>query len=115
VDDAWLERLRAEVGELPAARRKRYTEQLALAAGDVATLTADRATGDYFEAALSAGGEPRRVANLVVNVVATLANKRGVAIAEVGIPPQRVAEVAKLIDASKIAASNALPLLEKLL
>src|SRR5206468_6698995 len=62
VDDAWLNELKSQVGEMPAARRKRYVESLGLSEADAATLAGDRATGDYFEKALIAAGGSRRVA-----------------------------------------------------
>jgi aspartyl-tRNA(Asn)/glutamyl-tRNA(Gln) amidotransferase subunit B len=114
VDDAWLMELKAQVGELPTARRKRYVDVLGLSASDAALLTTDRATGDYYEAALAAGANGKRLANLLINTVAQIANKAGKLLTETGISAGRLAEVAKLVDASKISASNALPLLEKL-
>ena len=39
VDDAWLERARAEMGELPAAQRVRLSEQYGLSAYDAGVLT----------------------------------------------------------------------------
>ena len=55
VGDAWLAELKSQVGELPAARRKRYVEALGCRPADAATLGGDRATGDFFEAALGRG------------------------------------------------------------
>ena len=115
VDEAWLEQLRSEIGELPVARRKRYIEALGLAGSDVDVLAGDRAVGDLYEAIMAAGADGRRAANLVVNVLGQLAKREGRNIAALGIAPQRIAEVAKLIDSSKLAAANALPVFEKLL
>jgi aspartyl-tRNA(Asn)/glutamyl-tRNA(Gln) amidotransferase subunit B len=115
VSEAWLTELKAQVGELPAARRQRYARELGLAAADAATLAGDRAIGEYYEAALTDGADPRRVGNLIVNVLAQLANKQARPVYQLGIAPARVAEVAMLIDQNKISASNALPLFEKLL
>jgi aspartyl-tRNA(Asn)/glutamyl-tRNA(Gln) amidotransferase subunit B len=115
VSEAWLTELKAQVGELPAARRQRYARELGLAAADAATLAGDRAIGEYYEAALTDGADPCRVGNLIVNVLAQLANKQARPVYQLGIAPARVAEVAMLIDQNKISASNALPLFEKLL
>src|SRR5262249_13157415 len=51
VSEEWLAELKAQVGELPSARRKRYIEQLGLTAVDAAILASDRPTGDFFDAA----------------------------------------------------------------
>ena len=114
VDDAWLNTLRSEVGELPAARRTRYVEQIGLTPADAATLAGDRGTGDFYEAAVATGADPKRVGNLVINILAQLANKEAKPVYALGIAAARVGEVARLIDSNKISASNAAPLLEKL-
>lgn len=114
VNDAWLAEIKAQVGELPQARKQRYMKVLGLGVQDAVTLTSDRTTGDFYEQALKHGAEAKRVCNLVLNVLAQLSNKQTRAIDQLGISPARVAEVANLIDQSKITASNALPLFEKL-
>src|SRR5205085_9261312 len=61
VSDQWLAELKAQVGEMPGVRRKRYVDVLGLSPADAATLTGDRATGDLYEQAIAAGGEAKRV------------------------------------------------------
>ena len=114
VDAAWLTELKSQVGELPAARRKRYTDAIGLSVADAATLAGDRLTGDFYEAAVAAGGDAKRVGNLVINVLGTLANKAARPVPQLGIRPERVGEVAQLIDSQKMAASNALAVFERL-
>jgi aspartyl-tRNA(Asn)/glutamyl-tRNA(Gln) amidotransferase subunit B len=111
VDDAWLARLKGEVGELPAARRRRYVEAMGLSPADAATLAGDRRTGDLFELALAAGAGAKRAGNLVINVLGTLANEKGVPVHDLGIDPAKLAAVARMMDDNRIAAANALPLL----
>jgi aspartyl-tRNA(Asn)/glutamyl-tRNA(Gln) amidotransferase subunit B len=114
VDEKWLTELKGQVGELPAARRKRYVSALGLNEADANALANDRETGNYYESAVNAGADAKRVANLLINVLAQLANKAARPIYGIGISADRLADVAKLIDGSKIAASNALPLFEKI-
>ncbi|MBA3307424.1 MAG: Asp-tRNA(Asn)/Glu-tRNA(Gln) amidotransferase subunit GatB, partial [Chloroflexi bacterium] len=67
VDRAWLEEIRAELPELPAARRERYTTQLGLSAYDAAVLVADAAATRLFEGTLAA--DPSLPAKKVANWV----------------------------------------------
>jgi aspartyl-tRNA(Asn)/glutamyl-tRNA(Gln) amidotransferase subunit B len=116
VDEAWLAELKSQIGELPAARRKRYVEALGLSAADAATLVGDRQTGDLYEQAIAAGGDAKRVANLILSHGRRIANVRNVPLAAVGIKPIRLAEVANLIAGGKLAPSEPAGLvLEKLL
>jgi aspartyl-tRNA(Asn)/glutamyl-tRNA(Gln) amidotransferase subunit B len=68
ITEAMLERARAALPELPAARAERFERELGLSA-DVAKILAFRSElGDYFEQALAAdGAEPQPLANWVTN------------------------------------------------
>jgi len=114
VDEAWLAELKAQVGELPAARRKRYVEALGLSPTDAAILAGDRATGEFYEAAIAAGGDAKRVSNLILSHGRRLANEKSVALSQIGVSPARFAEVANLIDQNKVSASSAGAIFDKL-
>jgi aspartyl-tRNA(Asn)/glutamyl-tRNA(Gln) amidotransferase subunit B len=116
VGETWLAEIKQSIGELPAARRKRYVEALGLSPADAATLTADHQTGELYEQAISAGGDGRRVANLILSHGRRIANERNVPLGKIGIKPQRLAELANLVAGGKLAASEPAGLvMEKLL
>ena len=106
--------MKAQVGELPAARRKRYVEALGLSPTDAAILAGDRATGEFYEAAIAAGGDAKRVSNLILSHGRRLANEKSVALSQIGVSPARFAEVANLIDQNKVSASSAGAIFDKL-
>jgi aspartyl-tRNA(Asn)/glutamyl-tRNA(Gln) amidotransferase subunit B len=114
VSEPWLAELKQRVGELPAARRRRYVEALGLSPADAGVLAGDRATGDFYEQAIAAGGEPRRVSNLILSHGRRLSNERAVPLHKLGVSAQRFAEIARLIDANKVAASAAGALFDRL-
>ena len=105
VDDAWLSSLKSEIGELPIARRKRYVEALGLKEKDAAILATDRETGDFFEAVL-ASGAPAPRASALMESLRELANDTGTRLTKLGVSPQRIGEIAKLVADNKIAASK---------
>ena len=49
LDPEWVERLRAELPELPDAKRARFVAEYGLRPEDAAVLVAERATAEYFE------------------------------------------------------------------
>jgi len=69
IDEAWLERTRAAMPELPSARQSRYETELELSTQDAASLVADRDTADYFDAVLAAvkPADVKAAAKLVAN------------------------------------------------
>jgi aspartyl-tRNA(Asn)/glutamyl-tRNA(Gln) amidotransferase subunit B len=106
VDETWLSEIKSQIGELPAARRMRYVDALGLAPIDAATLANDRLTGDLYDQTVAAGADPKRAANLLLSHGRRIANERQIPLGRLGIKPQRLAEIAKLIDANKLAAAE---------
>ena len=106
VNDAWLSELKSQIGELPAARRKRYKEKLNLSAVDAATLSADRETGDLYDQIIAAGADPKRAANLLLSHARRISNERNIPLGRLGLRANRLAELAQMIDESKLAASE---------
>ena len=105
VDDAWIAQLKSEIGEMPAVRRKRYIDALGLSPVDAAILSTDRATGDYFEQVLAGGIDPRRASTLM-EALREMANEQNLPATKLGIAPHRLAEIAELVNISKLAASK---------
>jgi len=114
VDDAWLTELKSQVGELPAQRRQRYIDVTKLSLVDATTVAADRKLGDYYDAVVQLGADPKRAANLIINVLAQLANVVKRPVYELGISSERLRDVAHLIDSDKLGASNAAALFDKI-
>ena len=82
IDDDMIAALVESLPELPDAKRGRFMEQYGLGHYDAGLLTANRATADYFEAALAAGGDPKLAANWVAGELSGALNRDGVDIAQ---------------------------------
>jgi aspartyl-tRNA(Asn)/glutamyl-tRNA(Gln) amidotransferase subunit B len=65
IDEAWIERLRQSLPELPKQRRLRFIEQLGLPDEAAAILTASRELADYFEQVCAAFNNPKKVSNFI--------------------------------------------------
>ena len=108
----WLEQIRSQLCELPLQRQTRYVADYGLSDYDAGVLTAERATSDFFEAAVAASGNPKRVCNLLTQVGLKLANERGGDLSSLGIEPGAVAELARMADAGTVSATAAGTILE---
>jgi aspartyl-tRNA(Asn)/glutamyl-tRNA(Gln) amidotransferase subunit B len=94
VDEAWLERVRAQMGELPAATRVRLGQQYGLSAYDVGVLTSQgRAVVAYFEDVARRCGDAKAAANWVTNQVLATLKERKIGIEEFPLTPERLAEL----------------------
>lgn len=121
VSGAWVEEIRGHVVELPIMRRQRYVVQHAVAPKDALGLVEERPVAELFEAAIAAGGSPRRLANLFLGPAAKEANERtaaegkSVLISELPITAKQYAELAKMVDAGDVSATAAVTVYEQLL
>jgi len=105
VDEAWLTELKSQVGELPGARRARYIDALGLNATDAAALAADKSAGDFFEKIVADGVPPKRASTLM-EALREMSNERARKIVDLGIAPDSLAQIGKLIEGGKVAASK---------
>mgnify|MGYP001336673084 CR=1 FL=1 len=75
LDDAWIDRVRGALPELPAAMQARFVEQYGVTAYDADILTGSRALADYFETAARACGQGKLTANWVMGELSAALNK----------------------------------------
>ncbi len=106
---------RAELPELPAAKRHRYAEQLGLSIYDARVLTDERAIAEYFEAALAAGGEAKAVANWVMGDISAHLNAHRLSVSLLPLRPEQLAELVQLIEKGTISGKIAKEILPELL
>lgn len=104
IDDAWIERVRAELPELAEARRQRFIAQYGLPAYGAGVLTGEQALADFFEAAVRAGAPAKAAANWVTVQLLRLLNERQMQIAQAALTPQALAELVSLVESGAINA-----------
>ena len=105
VSDAWLSEIRSRIGELPAARRKRYAQALGLTEVEATILASDRATGDLFDRTLELG-TPTRRATALMETLREMSNDVNRPISHLNVSADQLAELAKLVESGKLAASK---------
>jgi aspartyl-tRNA(Asn)/glutamyl-tRNA(Gln) amidotransferase subunit B len=106
----WVAELRAQLPELPAQRRARYTDDLGLSAYDAGVLTADVALADYFDAVVAAGVDAKKAANWVSGEFSRLLNQHavdGLRADGVALRPDGLAELITAVEAGSVSAANA--------
>ncbi|MGB9920502.1 MAG: Asp-tRNA(Asn)/Glu-tRNA(Gln) amidotransferase subunit GatB [Moorellales bacterium] len=114
IDSAWIDRIRAELPELPAQRRRRFVEQYGLPAYDAGVLTASRAMADYFEACTSLYPQPKTVSNWLMGDFSRLLNASGLEVEQTPVKPEGLAELLKLIDEGTISGKIAKTVFEEM-
>jgi len=106
IDDAWLDRLRGQLPELPAIRRRRFVDELGLSEYDAGVLTEDRGVADYFEATVAAHNVAKSVANWVSNHVLRELKERQITIDDFAVEPKQLAELIQTVERGTINANT---------
>ncbi|MCB2149307.1 MAG: Asp-tRNA(Asn)/Glu-tRNA(Gln) amidotransferase subunit GatB [Deltaproteobacteria bacterium] len=107
IDDGWVDRMRAQMPELPAQRQARYMADYGLSPADARVLTGSRELSDYFEACLAVFDQPKTVANWIMGDLLGLLNTRGVEIENTPVSPENLAGLLELLDADVISGKIA--------
>jgi aspartyl-tRNA(Asn)/glutamyl-tRNA(Gln) amidotransferase subunit B len=114
IDEDWIQTIRANLPELPDARRARYIETLGLTGEDAERLAADRETGDYFEACLQDFPQAKPVANWILGALAAWLNTAGQTIAAAPVAPAALARLLGQIDQGVISGKIAKTVFEEM-
>ena len=115
LDDDWLEKIKAALCELPLAMKQRFIQDYELNDYDAGVLTADRATAEFFDGAVKAGGSAKRAANLVTQFGLKTAHERNCRVNELGVTVEQVAQLAQLVEEGAVSSSAAITIFEKML
>jgi aspartyl-tRNA(Asn)/glutamyl-tRNA(Gln) amidotransferase subunit B len=95
-DGDWIERLRAGLPELPAARRVRLRESLGVSAEDMQQMT-NAGVVDLVGATVEAGAPVGEARNWWLGYLVQEANAREIEAAELAITPEQVARLVALV------------------
>ena len=109
LSDEFIERCRAELPELPDAKRERFEADFGIKRADAEQLAGDPDTAAFFEQAAEglSGKAAQTVANLVVNELAAYLKGAGASLAQSGIVPAQVASLAKLLAEDAVSSNQA--------
>ncbi len=108
IGQALIDEVRAELPELPDAKRQRFAEQYGLSAYDASVLTAGRDMADYFEAVVVASGsEAKLSANWVMGELAGALNREGLDIADSPVSPDMLGGMLRRITDNTISGKIA--------
>ncbi|MFB5191724.1 Asp-tRNA(Asn)/Glu-tRNA(Gln) amidotransferase subunit GatB [Alicyclobacillus fastidiosus] len=107
IDDAWLDRVRTTLPELPLAKRLRYEAQLGLPAYDAGVLTADPLVASYYEQVLATNVDAKAASNWVMSDVLGGLNNEGKSPAECPISPEHLGGLIAEVSSGKISSKQA--------
>ena len=96
LEPEWVERLRAELPELPDAKRSRFVADYGLRPEDAEVLVAERATAEYFER-VADGRDPKLAASWVIGDLFGTLNRSGLGVEQSPVAAERLGALLDLI------------------
>ncbi|MCO4054386.1 MAG: Asp-tRNA(Asn)/Glu-tRNA(Gln) amidotransferase subunit GatB [Bosea sp.] len=110
-DDAFVAALKAELPELPDAKKARLVSHYGLSPYDAAVLVAEREQADFFEA-VAKGRDGKAAANWVINELFGRLNKEGKDVTASPMSPDQLGGIIDLIGEGVISGKIAKDLFE---
>ena len=115
VSEATIAALRPTIPEHPVIWMERAMRERELSFYDAEVLVQDRAISEYFDACVALGASPKAVSNWLVNDVFQILNTRKCSVGEIGLPPDRLVELVRVVEKGEISKQGGRDLLPRLL
>ncbi len=107
LDAEYVDKVRASLPELPAARKERLVDQHGLTGKEAALLAANKSLGDYFETLAGATGDARTSVNWVLGDLSAYLNVSGHEVADCPVQPAALAELLALLKDGTLSGKMA--------
>jgi len=114
LDAALIERLRAELPELPDQKRARFERDYGLSRYDAGVLTADAESADFYEA-VAAGRDPKLAANWVSQDLFGYLDREEIALGDSPVSADRLGALIDLISDDTISGKIAKSVFDKMI
>ncbi|MDQ7784321.1 MAG: Asp-tRNA(Asn)/Glu-tRNA(Gln) amidotransferase subunit GatB [Desulfomonilaceae bacterium] len=107
VEPQLVERIRNELPELPAEKKKRFIEEFGIPAYDAGVLTAAKELAEYFEETVNLFPNPKAVSNWIMTELMRQLKGEEYGIASCLVTPTQLADLLKLIDNGTVSGKIA--------
>jgi aspartyl-tRNA(Asn)/glutamyl-tRNA(Gln) amidotransferase subunit B len=108
VNEAWIDRVKSGLPELPQAKRERYVRESSLTPYDSAMLTQSREMSEFYDSLVfSLGGLHKLAASWVLGEFSAALNRAGLEISRTPVSSKRLAELLRRIADNTISGRSA--------
>jgi aspartyl-tRNA(Asn)/glutamyl-tRNA(Gln) amidotransferase subunit B len=116
VDDAWLARVRASIGELPSQRRKRFETEYGLSPYDANVLVEQgEEVANYFDSVAKATGEFKLASNWIQQDVLRVAKEKKLRLSEFPVAPEGLADLINRVKRKELNTNQCREVLAKMI
>lgn len=113
-DEAYVQRIRETLPELPDQKKARYVKDLGLGAYDAGVIVAEQETTEYFESLIEHVKDAKLASNWMTGELFARLNKAGTDISDSPVSAEKLAGLLALIEDSTVSGSIAKTVLDKM-
>ena len=106
LDDDYIAKVKADMVELPDAKRARFVKELGLTAYDAAVICENKETADFFEKA-ALGHDAKKVANWLMGDFFAMLNEKKVELKDSPVSAENLGKLVELITSNVINGKTA--------
>lgn len=114
IDDAWIERIKAQQPELRDEKLARYKEEFDIPQYDAEIITASKHMADIFEATTAICKKPKKVSNWLMVETMRLLKENDMEPEDIRFSPEHLAKLIELTEGGMINSSVAKEVFEKI-
>lgn len=114
ISDEWVEKVRAELPELPLKRAERFQTEYQLPQYDALILTQERELADYFESAAKKSGQPKAVSNWVMTELLRMLNENKLEVTASPVSSDHLADLVSMIESKEISGKMAKQVIQEM-
>ncbi|GAA3022319.1 Asp-tRNA(Asn)/Glu-tRNA(Gln) amidotransferase subunit GatB [Tetragenococcus solitarius] len=107
IDDAWVEKVKESLPELPKDRRQRYIDDLGLPEYDAKVLTLTKEMSDFFEETIAYGVDAKQASNWLMGDVSAYLNSEKLDLADTKLTASNLAGMIQLVSDGTISSKIA--------
>lgn len=106
LDEAYIERIKADMPELPDAKKSRFVKELGLTAYDAEVICENKETADFFEKAAK-GHDAKKVANWLMGDFFGMLNEKKVELKDSPVSAENLGKLVELVTSNVINGKTA--------
>lgn len=114
LEPEYIEKIKANLPELPEAKKVRYMEEYKLPEYDAGVLTATGITARFFEAVVALYNEPKQISNWLMVEIPPLLKEKELTMETLPITPAQLGALLKLVKNSTISGTIGKKVLEEM-
>ncbi|NWF97696.1 MAG: Asp-tRNA(Asn)/Glu-tRNA(Gln) amidotransferase subunit GatB [Nitrospirae bacterium] len=107
IAEEWLNKIKKTLPELPDIKRNRFIKTYGITESDAELLTSEKSLAEWFEDAVTSGGNPKLVANWIKGDLLRILNEENKTIEQCPIKPSQLAGMLKLLEDGTISGKIA--------